>query len=200
MHRTPHARFWSEGCPGTGIHAWCSTAQSHGNAISRAIPAHILLSSAIYAHLLEDEQGTLASLDQSTVFNYILDGYLSAGDPSQNHQLKQLDILFKQRCQDLESQRRAKVWFQYLEMVGILLKFIRSERLGLWDLQLQATVEMLSFLAASGHNLYINSVWIYQQDMARLQTSHRKIFTAFEHGVYSIRRLELLSADLVIEK
>ena len=24
-HRTPHARFWSERSPGTGIRAWCST-------------------------------------------------------------------------------------------------------------------------------------------------------------------------------
>ncbi|KAK2717494.1 hypothetical protein QYM36_006318, partial [Artemia franciscana] len=34
-----------------------------GKVISRAVRAHILVSSAIYAHLLEEEQATLTSLD-----------------------------------------------------------------------------------------------------------------------------------------
>ena len=97
-----------------------------------------------------------------------------------------------------------ELWFQYLDMVGILLKLIRAERLGLWDLHLQSAVEMLPFLAASGHNLYVKSVWIYQQEMAKLQTSHPPIFEAFEQGGHTIRRSERrwsgLSADLVIEQ
>ena len=175
-----------------------------GKAISRAVRAHILVSSAIYAHLLEEEQATLTSLDTSTVFANVLDGYLPPEDLSHDPQLKQLENFLKQRCQDLLTQRTAKLWFQYLDMVGMLLKFIRAERLGLWDLHLQSAVEMLPFLAASGHNLYVKSVWIYQQEMAKLQTSHPPIFEAFEQGGYTIRRSERrwagLLADLVIEQ
>lgn len=175
-----------------------------GKAISRAVRSHILVSSAIYAHLLEEEQATLTSLDMSTVFANVLDGYLPPEDLSHDPQLKQLENFLKQRRQDLLTQRTAKLWFQYLDMVGILLKFIRAERLGLWDLHLQSAVEMLPFLAASGHNLYVKSVWIYQQEMAKLQTSHPPIFEAFEQGGHTIRRSERrwagLSADLVIEQ
>ena len=89
-------------------------------------------------------------------------------------------------------------------MVGLLLKYIRAERLRLWDLHLQAAVEMLPFLAASGHNLYVMSVKIYQQEMAKIKTSYSEISKAFERGVHTIKRSKLrwagLSAYLVIVK
>ena len=47
--------------------------------------------------------------------------------------------------------RVAKLWFQYMEMVDLLRRFIKTERLGDWALHLQCFYDMLPFLAASGH-------------------------------------------------
>ena len=76
-----------------------------------------------------------------------------------------LETIIKQKIEDLRDHRTAKLWLQYLDMVEKLLKFIRAERLGLWDLYLQVAAEMLPYLAASGHNLYVKSVWLYIQEM-----------------------------------
>ncbi len=51
------------------------------------------------------------------------------------------------------------VW-QYLDMIRILHKIIRAERLGNWYLHLEAVSEMLPHLAAYGHSLYAKSTSI----------------------------------------
>ena len=73
-------------------------------------------------------------------------------------------------------------------MVEKLLKFIRAERLGLWDLNLQVAAEMLPYLAASGHNLYVKSVWLYIQEMTKLPNHHPKMFQMFSEQGHMIRR------------
>ena len=51
--------------------------------------------------------------------------------------------------------RTAALWLQYMEMVNILRTFIKAEHTANWELHLQAVSEMLPYLAASGHNLYV---------------------------------------------
>ena len=51
--------------------------------------------------------------------------------------------------------RTSILWLMYLDMVDILLSFIKSERTGDWSLHLQSTRAMLPFLAASGRFLYV---------------------------------------------
>ena len=46
----------------------------------------------------------------------------------------------------------ASLWIQYLDMIRILRKFFRAERLGNWYLHLEAVSEMLPYVTASGHS------------------------------------------------
>ena len=55
-----------------------------------------------------------------------------------------------------------------MDMVKILRKFIKAEHMGNWSLHLEAVVDMLSYLAASGHSLYAKSARIYLQTMLSL--------------------------------
>ena len=64
-------------------------------------------------------------------------------------------ILSAQKEKKSSSNRTAKLWIQYMIMVDIMKKFIRAERLGNWHLHLEATQQMLPYIAASGHNNYI---------------------------------------------
>ena len=54
--------------------------------------------------------------------------------------------------------RTAKLWIQYMNMIDIMKKFIRAERLGNWHLHLEATKQMLPYIAATGHNNYLKLV------------------------------------------
>ena len=89
-------------------------------------------------------------------------------------------------------------------MINILQKFIRAERTGNWGLHLQALFEMLPFLAASGHNNYTKSLWIYLQQMSSLRDDCPVVYDHFQKGFHVVRRSERfwggLSTDLIIEQ
>ena len=65
----------------------------------------------------------------------------------------------------IENHRTAKLWLQYIEMIGILQMFIKAERTGDWALHLQTIQAMLPYFAAAGHNLYAKSAHMYLQTM-----------------------------------
>ena len=66
-----------------------------------------------------------------------------------------------------------------MEMIDILRRYIRAERTGNWELHLQTLSKMLPFLAASGHNNYTKSLWIYLQQMSHLQEDHPEVYEHF---------------------
>lgn len=104
----------------------------------------------------------------------------------------------------MQDKRTAKLWLQYLEMVEILLTFIKSERTGNWQLSLEMCHRMLPFLAAAGHNNYAKSLHLYLQNMQKLQETHPEVYKHFEEGFHVVRRSDRywagLSTDLIIEQ
>ena len=104
----------------------------------------------------------------------------------------------------MENHRTAKLWLQYMEMIGILRMFIKAERTGDWALHLQTIQAMLPYFAAAGHNLYVKSAHMYLQTMLELPETHPDIHSSFLNGPHVIRRSERywagLSTDLIIEK
>ena len=93
-----------------------------------------------------------------------------------------------------------------MDMIDVLRKHIRAERIGNWDLHLQAVAEMLPYMAAAGHNNYTKSLHIYLQQMSHLQDDHPDpdVYQHFQNGLHVIRRSDRywagLSSDLVIEQ
>ena len=100
--------------------------------------------------------------------------------------------------------RTPKLWLQYIHMVDILKKLIKAERLGNWDLHLEATQKMLPYLAATGHNLYVKSLCLYVDKMNRLSEEHPDVHQHFKDGLHVARRSDRqwagLSSDLIIEQ
>ena len=91
-----------------------------------------------------------------------------------------------------------------MDMVDLLRKYIRAERTGNWELHLKAVSEMLPYLAASGHNHYTKSAWVYLQRMSDLQDTHPDVHQHFKRGLHVVRRSDRhwagLSSDLIIEQ
>ncbi len=57
-------------------------------------------------------------------------------------------------------------------VLDILRQYIRAERTGNWELHLEAISKILPYLAASGHNHYTKSAWVYLQRMSQLEKQH----------------------------
>ena len=100
--------------------------------------------------------------------------------------------------------RTAALWLQYIEMVNILHTFIKAERTENWELHLQAVSEMLPYLFASGHNLYVKCERLYLQSMRNLRDDHPAVYRDFVSGFHVVRRSDRLwaglSTDLVNEQ
>ena len=84
-------------------------------------------------------------------------------------------------------------------MINIMKMFIKAERTGDWQLYLYCLEKMLPFFAASGHNLYLKSVYCHLQQMVTLENDQK-----FCEGYHVIRRSNIywagISTDLVTEQ
>jgi len=85
-----------------------------------------------------------------------------------------LDIMNVAR-QSIKDLRTAQLWLQYIDMIDILRTFLRSERTGDWRLHVHALHDMLPYLAAAGHNLYIKSIYVYLYRLAQLSIKHPEV-------------------------
>ena len=98
--------------------------------------------------------------------------------------------------------RTAMLWLQYLDMVSILQRFIKVERMANWKLHLQTVQDMLPYFAASGHSLYAKSAYVCLQIMLRLPETHAH--RKFMEGYHMVRPSDMfwagLSTDLIIEQ
>ena len=134
----------------------------------------------------------------------LMEGSVSAEEFCQADVLTSIKELLRAKTESLKSYRTATLWLQYMEMVDILRKFVRAERIGNWALHLEAVSEMLPYLAASGHNLYTKSAHLYVQRMSKLKDEHPDVYQRFEEGFHDVRRSDRLwaglSVDLTIEQ
>ncbi|XP_069112197.1 uncharacterized protein [Argopecten irradians] len=89
-------------------------------------------------------------------------------------------------------------------MISILQSFLRAERTGNWRLHLQSVCDMLPYFAATGHNLYLKSSYVYLMRMTQLEATNPGIYEMFLNGHHVLRRTDRfwagLSSDLIIEQ
>ena len=116
-------------------------------------------------------------------------------------------VRIKGKLDDLKqtmTTRTAMLWLQYLDIVSILQRFIKAERMANWKLHLQTVQDMLPYFAASGHLLYAKPVYVYLQIMLRLPETHPDAHRKFMEGYHVARRSDRfwagLSPDLIIEQ
>ena len=106
--------------------------------------------------------------------------------------------------QSFQASRTAELWLQFMNMMDILTMFLKGERIGIWELHIQAMYEMMTYLAASGHNLYTKCIHEYLQQMHTLHETHHEASRHFDQGLHVVPRSDRFRAgfslDLVIEQ
>jgi len=150
---------------------------------------------------ISDETADVKSYlnDAAELYGGLLTGAVPPTEVQDSQTLQHLIAKLKETKASLLHYRTARLWLQYIDMVSILRRFIRSERTANWKLNLQILQEMLPYMAASGHNLYTKSIYLYLQRMAPLSTEK-----VFENGLHVVRLSDRfwagLSTDLFIEQ
>lgn len=148
--------------------------------------------------LLDELHEADAMLDE------LLKGDISVEKACDNVLIDQIKSRIDNFRESHKSFRTSQLWFQYMDMIYILRRFIKAERTGNWELHLQTVKDMLPYLAASGHNMYVKSSRVYLQQMDNLKTTHPEVLAFLQSGHHVIRRSDKfwagLSSDLVIEQ
>ena len=75
-----------------------------------------------------------------------------------------------------------------MQMVSVLLQFIRAEREGNWQLHLSSFTDMLPWFAAYNHNNYTRWGAVYLADMQLLKDTHPDVYLEFCKGNFSVVR------------
>ena len=69
------------------------------------------------------------------------------------------------------SSKLFKLWDKYIEMILLLLEFIRAEQEGDWELHLKVTTKMIPYFFAMDRMNYSRWLPVYIMDMRNLQES-----------------------------
>jgi len=139
-----------------------------------------------------------------TLFDQIMSGDMSPDELAEEKDLEKIENMLLETKQRLQKGRTSRLWIQYMDMVDILIRYLKGERTGNWLLHLSTMQEMLPYMAAAGHNQYTKSIHIYLQHMQKLEEHHPDVFKLFMDGHHVLRRTDRywagLSPDLVIEQ
>ena len=98
----------------------------------------------------------------------------------------------------------AEFWQSFIDMVQILLDFIRATRNGDWNLHLHATEQMLVWMHAYDRTNYSRHFTYYWASQQKLHTRFPSIYQEFQMGNFSTKRtpgkFNMLPPDQVIEQ
>ena len=98
-----------------------------------------------------------------------------------------------------------RFWSSYLEMVELLLLFLRATREGDWTLHLSAVRSMCPWMFVTSRTKYARYLPIYYLEMTALQTSHPDVHQMFMNGDFVVQRQERygfsqVACDMTIEQ
>ena len=81
-----------------------------------------------------------------------------------------------------------RMWSTYMNMVEILLNFIRAERDGNWTLHLEAFAAILPWLTIYDHTNYAQWGYVYLADMKLLEMTAPAVYAEFMPGIVVVKR------------
>ncbi|CAC5414182.1 unnamed protein product [Mytilus coruscus] len=190
-----------------------------GTAVARVFRGHMLVDTAQYSlliseifnidvsKLLQEPHSTIDSTEMRKIdqlCSQLTSGELSVSEACESDILKNLEATVRRRIEILKQSRTTKLWLQYSEIVQVIRQFIKAERTGNWPLHFQSIQAMLPFFAASGHNLYTKTAYVYLMTMQSLDEDHPDVYASFINGNHVIRRSNRywagISSDLFIEQ
>ena len=90
-------------------------------------------------------------------------------------------------CSTLQSSV-AKFWLSYLEMVQVLLMYLRSMRMADWKLRLHCLRKILPWVFPNNHVHYIRSLSLFWSEMTALPDTHPFAHQQLDNGEFCLQR------------
>ena len=111
---------------------------------------------------------------------------------------------FEEKINSFSLGPMAVFWSSFLDMVEVLLDYVKSFRTGNWELNLQSMERMLKWFHAYDHVNYARHFTYYWATQKNLQRDFPTIFREFRNGHFSVKRskgnFNGLPPDQVIEQ
>lgn len=85
----------------------------------------------------------------AVAFDNLEKGIQSVNEVITNQSLQNVVLLCEQGKVKMSTNRAACLWYQYMDMVSLLQRFIQAERTDNWSLHLESKQKMLPFFASS---------------------------------------------------
>ena len=98
-----------------------------------------------------------------------------------------LQTSFRQFCQTDRGQT-ATFWDSYIDLVSLLMRFVRATRESNWDLHLSCVRDILSWVFAYDHTNYSRSLPLYWSQMINLETTHPEAHAQLSSGAFAVQR------------
>ena len=182
-----------------------------GKAYSRALRGHLIVDQVVsvllFEKITEESSQYLNSIidNLEILHNNLLLSMQNISDLSSDPLLSSIYPQMKDTKSKLtEKSRTASLWLQYEMIIEVIRKLITADRIGNWDIHLQAIQHALPIFAASGHFNYVKSGYLYLQNMLNLKTSNEVVYNHLKKRNFVVRRSARywagLPCDLIIEQ
>ena len=99
-----------------------------------------------------------------------------------------VEVLYKEFLHTFSIEPNFKFWSEYIQIVQIMLDFIRPDRVGNWQLHLDSFAAMLPWLTIYDHTNYTKWGPVYLADMKSLEETAHEIHREFQMGNFVVRR------------
>ena len=126
----------------------------------------------------------------------VLTGKATVEETCMSQELMRINERLDVKKQSIQASRTGNLWLQFMKMMGICRMFLIGERMGIWELHIQAMYEMMPNLVASRHNLYMKCIHVYLQQMHTLHETHPEVSRHFDQGLHVVRRSDRFWAGL----
>ena len=79
-------------------------------------------------------------------------------------------------------------WDEFIDMIEILLRFIRAEREAIWELHIESLSHMIPYFFAYDRINYARWASVYLADMKSLQNTAKPVYEEFMNGNHPVKR------------
>ncbi|XP_070535408.1 uncharacterized protein [Ptychodera flava] len=181
-----------------------------GHHYNRSVRCHKLVAEAMQRICFNEFLDSLSEEEHLIVINSLINLRESYpenfNDEVNTEDMKQLQQKYRDHVQKrCDGNVNYAFWSSYLDMVQLLLLFIRATREGNWHLHLAALRKMLPWYFAYRRVNYSRYLPVYLQEMSALPQTHPNVYEKFCEGEFAVQRSDdnafsMTACDQVIEQ
>lgn len=183
----------------------------NGRAYNRAVRAHKLAYEALQRLQLENLDGQMDEEEVIKIHSLVADVRKNFAEKSFDEIPRVIQNLCDGSTEFLAKKAQMKAdgrelsplfifWDDYLDMLDILMNFIRAERTGNWDLHKSALASMLPYYFAYDRQNYARYATQYLASMESLSTVAPEVNDLFQKGEFVVARSRRKFAQISVDQ